>query len=249
MTWPFLTVPLRMAFSAFSSDSNTMALPSKCKPSLPEIFATAPSLARLPRRMTRWLSFLIGLSKPWMMVWPAGYGFTPASVSRHGFAGDGEAVAVEQFFVEQHFHQRADAADGDEFGHEMFSARLQIGEHGHAFADAREVVNGQLHLRGVRDGEQVQHGIRRTAERDDDGDGVLKRLLGEDVERLDAGCSMSTTAAPARRQSSIFAGEMAFCAELFGRLMPSASMARAMVLAVYMPPQEPAPGMAHCSTA
>ena len=41
---------------------------------------------------------------------------------------------------------------------------------------------------------------------------------------------------------------MAFCAELLGKLMPSASMALAMVLAVYMPPQEPAPGMAHCST-
>ena len=54
------------------------------------------------------------------------------------------------------------------------------------------------------------------------------------------------TAAPARRQSSILAGEMAFCAELLGRLMPSASMALAMVLAVYMPPQEPGPGMAHC---
>jgi hypothetical protein len=41
-----------------------------------------------------------------------------------------------------------------------------------------------------------------------------------------------------------FAGEMASWAELLGRLMPSASMALAMVLAVYMPPQEPGPGMA-----
>ena len=30
---------------------------------LPVIFATAPSGARLPRKITRWLSFLIGLSK------------------------------------------------------------------------------------------------------------------------------------------------------------------------------------------
>ncbi len=41
----------------------------------------------------------------------------------------------------------------------------------------------QLHLRGVRDGEQVQHGVGRTAERDDDGDGVLERFLRQDVER------------------------------------------------------------------
>ena len=42
--------------------------------------------------------------------------------------------------------------------------------------------------------------------------------------------------------------ETASCAELFGRLMPSASMAEAIVLAVYMPPQEPGPGMAVRST-
>ena len=35
--------------------------------------------------------------------------------------------------------------------------------------------------------------------------------------------------------------------ELLGRLMPKASMAQAMVLAVYMPPQEPGPGIAQLS--
>ena len=52
------------------------------------------------------------------------------------------------------------------------------------------------------------------------------------------------TAAPARSQSPSLAWEIASWAELLGRLMPSASMAEAMVLAVYMPPQEPGPGMA-----
>ena len=54
----------------------------------------------------------------------------------------------------------------------------------------------------------------------------------------------SCTAAPAARQSSSLVLETAFCAELSGRLSPSASMAEAMVLAVYMPPQEPGPGIA-----
>ena len=78
------------------------------------------------------------------------------------------------------------AANGDEGAHAELAAGLEVGEHGHAFADAREVVNGELHLRGVRDGEQVQHGIGRTAERDHDGDGVLKSFLREDGEGLDA---------------------------------------------------------------
>ena len=57
-----------------------------------------------------------------------------------------------------------------------------------------------------------------------------------------------TTAAPAREQSSRFCPETASCAELFGKLMPSASMAEAMVLAVYMPEQDPGPGMEVRST-
>ncbi len=57
-----------------------------------------------------------------------------------------------------------------------------------------------------------------------------------------------TTAAPARPQSSRFWEETASCAELFGKLMPIASIADAMVLAVYIPEQDPGPGMAVRST-
>ena len=53
-----------------------------------------------------------------------------------------------------------------------------------------------------------------------------------------------TTAAPASKQSINFSSLTAAWAELFGRLMPRASIALAMVLAVYIPPQEPGPGMA-----
>jgi len=55
-------------------------------------------------------------------------------------------------------------------------------------------------------------------------------------------------AAPARRQSSFFSAEMAICAEELGSESPRASMAEAMVLAVYMPPQEPGPGIEQVST-
>ena len=53
-----------------------------------------------------------------------------------------------------------------------------------------------------------------------------------------------TTALPASSQSLILWRDTASCAELFGRLMPSASIAEAMVLAVYMPAQLPGPGIA-----
>ena len=57
-----------------------------------------------------------------------------------------------------------------------------------------------------------------------------------------------TAASPARRQSSTLLADTASWALEFGRLIPSASMAEAIVLAVYMPPQLPGPGMAVAST-
>ena len=57
----------------------------------------------------------------------------------------------------------------------------------------------------------------------------------------------SSTASPARSQSVCLSAEMAAWAEELGRDMPRASIAEAMVLAVYIPPQEPAPGMAQDS--
>ena len=56
------------------------------------------------------------------------------------------------------------------------------------------------------------------------------------------------TAVPAAWLSRRLWSLSAFCAEEFGSERPSASMAEAIVFAVYMPPQEPGPGMAVCST-
>ena len=53
-----------------------------------------------------------------------------------------------------------------------------------------------------------------------------------------------TTASPARRLSARLSSPTASCAELPGKDKPKASIADAMVLAVYMPPQLPGPGMA-----
>ena len=65
---------------------------------------------------------------------------------------------------------------------------------------------------------------------------------------LRSSSSSLSTAAPAFSQSLRFGWPIATCAELPGRLIPSASIALAIVLAVYMPPHEPAPGMAYFST-
>ncbi len=107
-------------------------------------------------------------------------------IFREGLAGHGQAIAVEQALVEEHLHQRRHAANGHERSHDILAARLQVGQHRHAFTDAGEVVDGQFHARRVRDSEKVQHCVGRAAERDDHGDRVLERLLRHDVERADA---------------------------------------------------------------
>ena len=56
-------------------------------------------------------------------------------------------------------------------------------------------------------------------------------------------------AAPTRAHSSRLAGLLAGIEELKGRLMPIASIAEAMVLAVYIPPHAPGPGHAFRMTA
>ena len=70
-------------------------------------------------------------------------------------------------------------------GHVVFTARLEVGQHRHASADALEILEGELDARGMGHRDEVEHGVRRTAEGDDDGDGVLKRVLGKDIRRAD----------------------------------------------------------------
>ena len=52
---------------------------------------------------------------------------------------------------------------------------------------------------------------------------------------------------PASFASIFLFWETAVIAELFGRLSPIASMAQAIVFAVYIPPHEPGPGIAQRS--
>ena len=74
-------------------------------------------------------------------------------------------------------------------------------------------------------------------------------LLRQDVARADAALRSGRDhgRAGARGSRRCLSSEIAACAELLGRLRPSASIAEAIVLAVYMPPHDPAPGHACCS--
>jgi hypothetical protein len=53
---------------------------------------------------------------------------------------------MQQTRIQQGLHQRLDAADRHQLGHRIAAARAQIREHRHALADAREIIELELHL-------------------------------------------------------------------------------------------------------
>ncbi|MNV42881.1 hypothetical protein D3C71_1345790 [compost metagenome] len=71
------------------------------------------------------------------------------------------------------------------------------------------------------------------------------RVMMSRGQRLRRTASTSTRADSAA-ETTFSSSSLAIVLE-YGRLMPMASKAELMVLAVYMPPQEPEPGMAHFS--
>ena len=151
---------------------------------------------------------------------------------------------MQQAGVEQRFHQGLDPADGDQFGHREASARPKIRQHRNCLADPREIIESQFDICRGGNRQQVQHGIGRAAERDAHGDRILERLAGHDLPRPDAALDQLDDGRPGAGAVLAFVIEIASCAELLGRLIPSASIADAMVFAVYMPAQEPGPGIA-----
>ena len=85
--------------------------------------------------------------------------------------------------LEQHLHDDGNATDRVEIGHVELAVRLHVGDVRHARADAVEVVELELHMRFVRDREEVQHRVRGAAERHRHRDRVLECFLRHDLTR------------------------------------------------------------------
>ena len=160
--------------------------------------------------------------------------------SRHG-----EGVAVQQAGVEEVLaapwarrRRRRSPTCGT-------SRRAHVGDVRHLRRDAVEVVELELDPRLVGDGEQVQHRVRRAAERHRDGDGVLERLLREDLAGPDAQLEEPhDRLARRRRRCRRGARSTADGDAEPGSDMPMASAIVDIVLAVNMPAQLPSVGQA-----
>ena len=104
---------------------------------------------------------------------------------RHGAAGDGHAVAVEQAFFEQHFQHLRHTTGAMEIHRDITARRFEIAQHRHLAAHALEIIDGPFDLGGMSDGEEVQHRVGRAAGGHDQRHRVFDRLAGDDVARAD----------------------------------------------------------------
>ena len=171
---------------AASSPSKTRARPSKWRWSMPATFTTAPFGASEPVRTAMPPTAWIGSDSGWITLPSGAGGSSSARFSAIGLAGDGEAVAVEQPGVEEVAQHHRDAADPVDVDHVVLAVRLGVGDVRHPRGDLVEVVEGQVDPRLGGDGEEVEDGVGGAAERHDDRDGVLERLLRHDLPGPDA---------------------------------------------------------------
>ena len=179
--------PARIASIAASSPSKTRATPSNRSKSMPATFTTEPFGASEPVSTAMPPTAWIGSVERDARTSPSGAGGSiVGQVLGDGLAGDREAVAVEQPGVEQLLHHHRHAADAVESVMWYLPCGLVSAMWGTRLATLLKSSSSQLDLGLVGDGQQVQHRVGRAAERHDDGDGVLERLLGHDVARPDA---------------------------------------------------------------
>jgi hypothetical protein len=174
-------------------------VPSKTSESKPALLTTAPSGASEPCRIVMppvaWIGSLQRADDVAVDVRRRDVG----EVLGQRPAGDGERAAVQQPGVQQRLHDDRDAADAVDVGHHVPAERLDVGQVRHRCADPVKSSRLEVDVGLVRDREQVQDGVRRAAERHDDGDRVLERLRVRMSRAVIPRRSSSTTAAPGRR--------------------------------------------------
>ena len=168
-----------------SSESKQLAGPVNRRPSLPVIFATAPVGQKLPCMMRMWpLAFdrVVDRADHVLALGQAGQ---VGQVLGQGLAGHGEAVAVQQAVLQQQLEHGRRAATACRSS----CTYLPLGRRSHRYGTRSLIVwksaiaNGHVDRPGH--GQQVEHGVRRSAQGHHQRDRVLERLAGHDVAGLD----------------------------------------------------------------
>ena len=91
-----------------------------------------------------------------------------------------EALGMQQAVLGQLAHDRRQAAGVAEVLHQVLAARLQVQQGRDVPGQHVEVVERERHAEAACDGQQVDHRVRRAADRRVDPDRVLERRPGHD---------------------------------------------------------------------
>mmetsp|Transcript_721 Transcript_721/g.2356 ORF Transcript_721/g.2356 Transcript_721/m.2356 type:complete len:267 (-) Transcript_721:643-1443(-) len=243
-----ITVPLKLsgsfasASSIASSPSKQIAVPSNLRPSFPVIFATEPSGARSPYRIWMCPDFLIGSLMGRSTSWPSTSGrhssrfcarvlpvtvmqspsMTPSSMRYLSTAGVPPTLCTSSMtYLPLGLRS---AMNGMRSEHAWKSSRVRV-------MPAARAIAMRWSTALVEPPRAMTVTIAFS--------NAVRVMMSRGLRSFS---SMLRTAAPALKHSTAFRGSSAGTEELYGRVIPSASIAVAMVLAVYMPPQAPAPG-------
>mmetsp|Transcript_108 Transcript_108/g.281 ORF Transcript_108/g.281 Transcript_108/m.281 type:complete len:338 (-) Transcript_108:568-1581(-) len=236
------SMSLETAASMSSSQSKQRALPWNLSPSLPVILATEPSGERLPYRICRCPEDLMGLSSGRMMSWPAASGghtsrfsarvlpvtvmhepsINPCSMRYLSTAGVPPTLCKSSMtYLPLGFRS---AMNGTLSLIRWKSSKVTSTPH--AFAMAIK-CNTAFVLPPVAITNTIA--FSKLA--------LVIMSLG-----LMSPFISSSRYLPANRHSTFFRGSSAGVELEYGRLIPIASIADAIVLAVYIPPHAPGPG-------
>src|ERR1700676_1975396 len=164
------------------------------------------------------------------------------------FSAHGQAVAMQKTVAKKHLHHRHNSTNLYQLPHQMLPARFEISQNGNVFPNAGPIIELSLIPAALAIASRCRTALVEPPSAMATVMAFSKASLVMISEGRIPRLTSSTTAAPAEAASASFSFEIADCAELLGRLIPIASIAEAMVFAVYIPPQEPGPGIAHDST-
>ena len=89
-------------------------------------------------------------------------------------SGAGKAVAVQHAGIQERLEDGRRAADLVKIMHHIPAARLQVCQVRHLGADSIKVGQRPLHLGFAGDGHEVQHGVGRAAQCEDERVGIFK---------------------------------------------------------------------------
>ena len=244
ITSPSTIWSFKMAWRASSSQAKVFALPLKVKPSFPVILATAPSLAKLPLNILRCESFFIGLSNGMMISWWGAQGSTsfkfsasvlPVTVMHSPWS----MPASKSIFIRGSVPPIWTSSlimyfpDGFRSAKTGTFAPIRV----KSSIDRSTFIASAIAIKWRTALVEPPKVIISVMAFSNAFLVIISLGLMSFSRRL-------RTASPAREQSLFLSSEIASWAEEFGRLIPNASIAEAIVFAVYIPPQDPGPGIA-----